>query len=74
MSKVIDEPNFRNKNRVFDDRFHAGEILSQKLKQYANRGDTYILAIPAGGIQVAVVVANISAGSDQVPLPRRNEP
>ena len=57
MSKVIDEPNFRNKNRVFDDRFHAGEILSQKLKQYANRGDTYILAIPAGGVQVAVVVA-----------------
>jgi predicted phosphoribosyltransferase len=57
LSKVIDEPDFRNKVRVFDDRFHAGEILSEKLRQYANRDNTYILAIPAGGVQVAVVVA-----------------
>lgn len=41
---------------MFDDRFHAGKLLSQKLKQYANRDDTWILAIPAGGVQVAVVV------------------
>lgn len=58
MSKVIDEPDFRNEVRVFDDRFHAGELLSKKLGRYANRGDAYILAIPAGGVQVAVVVAN----------------
>jgi putative phosphoribosyl transferase len=57
LSKVIDEPDFRNKVRVFEDRFHAGELLSEKLKQYANRDDMYILAIPAGGVQVAVVVA-----------------
>ena len=58
MSKVIDEPDLRNRNRVFVDRFHAGRLLSEKLGQYANRDDTYILAIPAGGVQVAVVVAN----------------
>ena len=58
LSKIIDEPDFRNRNRVFDDRFHAGELLSEKLEQYANINDTYILAIPAGGVQVAVVVAN----------------
>lgn len=57
MYRVIDEPNFRNKVRVFDDRFHAGELLSEKLLHYANREDTLVLAIPAGGIQVAVVVA-----------------
>lgn len=57
MSKVIDEPDFRNKVRVFDDRFHAGGLLSEKLLHYTNRHDTYILAIPAGGIQVSVVVA-----------------
>jgi putative phosphoribosyl transferase len=58
MSKVIDEPDFRNKIRVFVDRFHAGKLLSKKLGRYTNRDDTYILAIPAGGVQVAVVVAN----------------
>jgi len=58
LSKVVDEPNFRNEVRVFDDRFHAGELLSKKLGRYANEGDVYILAIPAGGVQVAVVVAN----------------
>jgi putative phosphoribosyl transferase len=58
MSKVIEDPHFRNKLRVFEDRFHAGELLSKKLERYANRDDTYILAIPAGGVQVAVVVAD----------------
>jgi putative phosphoribosyl transferase len=57
LSKIIDEPDFRNKIGVFVDRFHAGELLSDKLLHYANRNDVYILAIPAGGIQVAVVVA-----------------
>ncbi len=57
MSTVIEESNYRNKLRVFNDRFHAGELLSKKLGKYANRNDTHILAIPAGGVQVAVVVA-----------------
>lgn len=57
MSEVIDEPDLRNRVRVFDNRFHAGELLSEKLLNYKNRDDTYILAIPAGGIQVAIVVA-----------------
>ncbi len=57
MSKVVDEPDFRNKVRVFDDRFHAGELLAKKLLHYTSRDDTYILAIPSGGIQVAMVVA-----------------
>jgi putative phosphoribosyl transferase len=58
MSKVVDEPKFRDTIRVFADRFHAGELLSKKLMRYANRNDTYVLAIPAGGVQVAVVVAD----------------
>ena len=57
MSEIVEEPRFRDKVRVFDDRFHAGELLSRKLGQYANRDNVYILAIPAGGVQVAVVVA-----------------
>jgi putative phosphoribosyl transferase len=58
MFEVIDETDFRNRIRVFDDRFHAGELLSKKLRRYVNRDDAFILAIPAGGVQVAVVVAD----------------
>jgi putative phosphoribosyl transferase len=58
MSNIFEELRFRDKVRVFDDRFHAGKLLAKKLGQYADRDDVYILAIPAGGVQVAVVVAN----------------
>jgi putative phosphoribosyl transferase len=57
MADIIDEPALRNKVRVFDDRFHAGELLANKLENYRGRDDAYILAIPAGGVQVAFVVA-----------------
>lgn len=57
MPKVVEEPQFRDKIKVLDDRFHAGELLSKKLQEYTNRKDTWIFAIPAGGVQVGVVVA-----------------
>jgi predicted phosphoribosyltransferase len=57
MTKVIEEPTLRNRIGVFEDRFHAGEMLAKRLTEYRNRKDTYILAIPAGGVQVAFTVA-----------------
>lgn len=54
--KVLDKPSFRNKTYVFKDRFDAGELLAKKLIGYKCK-DAYILAIPAGGAQVAYVVA-----------------
>ncbi len=45
------------KNRVFQDREHAGEILSSMLSGFAD-SNTLILAIPAGGVPVASVVAH----------------
>jgi len=42
---------------VFEDRFQAGELLVGKLGEYRDNEDAYVLAIPAGGIQVAVKVA-----------------
>jgi predicted phosphoribosyltransferase len=54
--KVIDEPAYRNKFYVFRDRFEAGELLAAKLLRYRG-ADACILAIPAGGVQVASVVA-----------------
>lgn len=53
MVEIIDEPGFRDRIRVFDDRFHAGELLAEKLGEYEGREDAYVLVIPAGGVQVA---------------------
>jgi predicted phosphoribosyltransferase len=58
MQRVIDEPAFRNKIRVFRDRFHAGTLLAQKLGSYREQEDTLVLAVPAGGVEVAVVIAD----------------
>lgn len=53
MVEIIDEPGFRDRIRVFDDRFHAGELLAEKLWEYKGREDAHVLVIPAGGVQVA---------------------
>lgn len=57
MAEIIDEPGLRNRLYVFEDRFQAGELLVGKLEEYRGDEDAYILAIPAGGVQVAVKVA-----------------
>ena len=57
MAEIIDELELRNRLYVFEDRFQAGELLVGKLGEYRDNEDAYVLAIPAGGIQVAVKVA-----------------
>jgi predicted phosphoribosyltransferase len=57
MVEILDEPELRNKIYVFDDRYQAGKILIEKLEMYRNDDNAIVLAIPAGGIQVAVKVA-----------------
>jgi len=57
MFEIVDEPIFRNKTHVFDDRLHAGELLAKKLEEHKDKKDAYVLAIPAGGVQVAFVVS-----------------
>lgn len=59
MSEILDEPLFRNRARVFDDRLHAGELLAKKLEDYKENEDAYVLAIPAGGVQVAFTVSKL---------------
>ncbi|UCD73377.1 MAG: phosphoribosyltransferase [Candidatus Bathyarchaeota archaeon] len=56
-SKILDEPQLRNKRFVFEDRLHAGRLLSVKLEKYVDRHDVQILAIPAGGVPVGYEVA-----------------
>ena len=57
MAEIVDESIFRNRTHVFDDRLQAGELLAKKLEEYRAMKDAYVLAIPAGGVQVAFVVA-----------------
>jgi len=53
MIEVFEEPSLRGRVYVFRDRSHAGELLAEKLKNYGSREDALVLAIPAGGVQVA---------------------
>jgi putative phosphoribosyl transferase len=57
LAEIVENSEFRDKIHVFDDRSHAGEMLAKWLKQYQDRENTIILAIPAGGVPVAVQVS-----------------
>lgn len=57
-TKIIEDKELRNKNYIFRDRFHAGELLAQKLKPYIeSAANTIVLAIPSGGVPVGVTIA-----------------
>ncbi|MCK5587622.1 MAG: phosphoribosyltransferase [Candidatus Lokiarchaeota archaeon] len=55
-SNVIEDRSLRNKTRVFRDREHAGQLLAERLEDYANE-DAILLAIPAGGVPVGYVIS-----------------
>jgi len=55
--KVIEEPAFRERAFIFQDRFHAGTLLAKKLQKYAAQPAVILLAVPAGGVPVGCVVA-----------------
>jgi len=55
-SNIIDLPELREHTRVFQDRFHAGQILARMIEN-DDIENGIILAIPAGGVPVGVVVA-----------------
>jgi predicted phosphoribosyltransferase len=42
---------------IFADRREAGRVLADKLKEYADRPDVLVLALPRGGVPVAYEVA-----------------
>jgi len=55
--RIIDEPAYRNRNLVFRDRLHAGDLLASKLQDHIRRESAQLLAIPAGGVPVGYAVA-----------------
>jgi predicted phosphoribosyltransferase len=56
MTKIIEMRELRNKNYVFRDRVHAGELLASKLKPYVGK-DSIVLAIPSGGVPIGSTIA-----------------
>ena len=57
MVELVENSELREKIHVFNDRSHAGELLAKLLKEYQGRTDVIILAIPAGGVPVALQVS-----------------
>jgi putative phosphoribosyl transferase len=55
-SNIIDLPKLREQTHVFQDRTHAGEVVARMLG-VDDKQDGIILAIPAGGVPVGVVMA-----------------
>jgi putative phosphoribosyl transferase len=53
---IFDLPEFRNRTHVFLDRKGAGRVLATLLGSY-RESDAIVLALPAGGLAVAVVTA-----------------
>ena len=54
---VVELPELRDRIAVFRDRDHGGKILAKMLAEFAY-GDATIMAIPAGGVPVAKVMAD----------------
>lgn len=44
-------------NRPFSDRYDAGRVLAESLRDYAGRSDVVVLGLPRGGVPVAAEVA-----------------
>ena len=59
MVEIVEETAFRNRSSVFNDRFHAGELLAKKLLCYKDEEDVYLIAIPAGGVPVTYMISKI---------------
>jgi putative phosphoribosyl transferase len=57
VANLIELPEYRDRLRVFRDRDHAGEILAGLLAPYTSP-DALLLAVPAGGVPVALEAAN----------------
>ena len=56
MGRLIEERSLRNKLHIFKDRAEAGRLLAKRLVGYTS-SEAFVLAIPAGGIPVALEIA-----------------
>jgi len=57
MAKIVEEPSYRERRFIFQDRFHAGKLLAEKIRNYAATRNMILLAVPAGGVPVGYMIA-----------------
>ena len=57
ISNLVEESAYRNREFVFKDRLHAGELLADKLRPVIANDKVQVLAIPAGGVPVGYVLS-----------------
>jgi putative phosphoribosyl transferase len=70
-AKIIEDTANRERVFVFRDRLQAGKLLSERLREYANKGNVVLLALPAGGVPVGHVVARELAISMDLMIVRK---
>ena len=56
-AKIIENPTYRERVSVFQDRFQAGKLLADKLRDHAGKENVIVLAVPAGGVPVGYMVS-----------------
>jgi predicted phosphoribosyltransferase len=57
ISNLVEESAYRDREFVFKDRLHAGELMVEKLRPRVAKGKVQVLAIPAGGVPVGYALA-----------------
>jgi len=70
MTKIVEEPDYREKTFIFHDRFHAGRLLGKKLQKYSKE-NIVLLIVPAGGVPVGYEISKELAVSMDVIIVRK---
>lgn len=65
--KIIELSEYRDRINVFSDRAHAGTVLGNMLEPYKN-SDATVLGILAGGVPVAIKIAELIAAKFQIEI------
>jgi len=56
-AKITEDPNLRDRSFVFQDRVEAGRLLAENLRDYSNKENVLLFAIPNGGVPVGNAIA-----------------
>ncbi|HEX9262187.1 MAG TPA: phosphoribosyltransferase family protein [Candidatus Bathyarchaeia archaeon] len=70
-AKIVEEPTYRERTLVFQDRLHAGRLLANQLREHTDKENVVLLALPAGGVPVGYVVAKELAVAMDVMIVRK---
>ena len=54
--EIIEDPILRNKTSVFEDRYHAGNLLAETIRGYMEN-EAFVFGIPAGGVPLAAALS-----------------